>query len=277
MFRKVKKGHFMTGATGGDYLLPKRATGSTGGTGSTASTGSTGSPASTGPKASSGMTGAMTGPQAVVKDPEFTGPAGDLQVSSEFGTEGNVIGNAKKIIKKLRLNDKVSKEAKSQVLPYMESMKDDAEKLILKTTEEYAPVAKNCSAHYHAFYRVANKTEEVLASIKSQEVYQNETDALKEKIRKYTDQLSNAKEQYANETLEQNALSLEKENKTMECFSHLDLHKRMVKMLKKLKKAMSAVKSNKNGSPSLLKLILNFSRCNIGKRIWIKVNEYIEE
>ena len=147
----------------------------------------------------------------------------------------------------------------------------------MKTTEEYAPVAKNCSAHYHAFYRVANKTEEVLASIKSQEVYQNETDALKEKIRKYTDQLSNAKEQYANETLEQNALSLEKENKTMECFSHLDLHKRMVKMLKKLKKAMAAVKNNKNGSPSFIEADSKLSFGAIGKRIWIKVNEYIEE
>ena len=73
------------------------------GTGSTASSGSTGS-----------MTGAvspMTGPQAIPdeKDVEFTGPAGDLQVSSEHGTEGNVIGNAKKILKKLRFNDKEAK------------------------------------------------------------------------------------------------------------------------------------------------------------------------
>merc|ERR1712072_1681694 len=100
-------------------------------------------------------------------------------------------------------------------------------------------VAKNCSAHTVAFERVGNKTEEVLASIKSQDAYQNETDALKAEMRIYSDQLSLMKKSFRNATEEQNTVGVHHENKALACFSHMDLHKRMVKMLKKLKKGMA--------------------------------------
>ena len=168
-------------------------------------------------------------------------PVGELQTSSDFGTEGNIIKEAKKIMRKL---PKI-KGAETSILSYMETMKDDAEKLIANTKEEYEPVALNCTAHTVAFERVANKTQEVMASIKSQDQYQKEVDALKDEMRKYTDQLSLMKETYANATHEQDLLGVQHENKTVDCLSHLDLHKRMVNMLKKLKRAMAKSKSNK--------------------------------
>lgn len=138
------------------------------------------------------------------------------------------------------------------ILAYMETMKDDADKLIETTHAEYIPVAKNCSAHTVAFERVGNKTEEVLASIKSQDAYQNETDALKAEMRIYSDQLSHMKESFQNATEEQNTVGVQHENKTLECFSHMDLHKRMVKMLKKLKKGMAKSVEKKKDEPTML-------------------------
>ena len=144
--------------------------------------------------------------------PANTGPVGELQTQGEFGSEGNVgnvIKQAKKIMKKMPKT-----KTNLGILAYMETMKDDADKLIETTHAEYIPVAKNCSAHTVAFERVGNKTEEVLASIKSQDAYQNETDALKAEMRIYSDQLSHMKESFQNATEEQNTVGVQHENKT---------------------------------------------------------------
>merc|ERR1711871_1937521 len=98
-------------------------------------------------------------------------------------------------------------------------------------TEEYQPIQKNCSAHNVAFERIKNKTDEALDTIKPQEVYYNETEILKGEIRDYADKLSQYKQGYTNATKERVAFSLDHENKTLECLTHMDLHKRMVKML----------------------------------------------
>jgi hypothetical protein len=89
-----------------------------------------------------------------------------------------------------------------------------------------------------------------MASIKSQDQYQKEVDALKDEMRKYTDQLSLMKETYANATHEQDLLGVQHENKTVDCLSHLDLHKRMVNMLKKLKRAMAKKQEQQEMTPT---------------------------
>ena len=146
MAKHLNDNHFMTGSTGGNYLL-KSASGNTGSTGSSDSTGITGSPSSATKKTKPALTDAI--------ETKTLRPVGELQTSSDFGTEGNIIKEAKKIMRKL---PKI-KGAETSILSYMETMKDDAEKLIATTKEEYEPVALNCTAHTVAFERVANKTQ----------------------------------------------------------------------------------------------------------------------
>ena len=71
-------------------------------------------------------------------------------------------------------------------------------------------------------------------------------------MRIYSDQLSHMKESFQNATEEQNTVGVQHENKTLECFSHMDLHKRMVKMLKKLKKGIAKSVEKKKDEPTML-------------------------
>jgi len=139
------------------------------------------------------------------------------------------------------------KKSHQDVLAYMTAMEDDAKEMKEKTLEEYSPIEQNCTLHRIAFLRVDNHTARMLAAIKSQAAYQNETAELKAAMDSYTAKVSAWKQVYANMTLRQPEIQKEIDNTTLTCYGHLELHNRLIATLKELKTA-----TDSSGSTALL-------------------------